>query len=320
MSISRRRFIKTTAGLLAAGAAGGWLAACGRGKGEGGEGEGRKNAGAEGPKPAGMARGVFVARGSDPERMVRAALAAAGGLGALIRPGATVAVKPNIAWDRSPEMGANTSPEVVAAVVRAALEAGAGRVEVFDRTVNDPRLTYSRSGVADAAAAAGAKVVFVDERDFVEIDIPGGSAMERWPYYRSALEADVLINCPVPKQHSTSGLTMAMKNTMGLLGGRRGTLHMRIHQALVDMNRPRLTSLVVMDALRILVEGGPDGGSPEFVRRKDEIIVTTDIVAADAYGAGLFGLSPTDLPFIGLARDAGLGDPALALSPQLVEA
>lgn len=310
MKITRRRFIKGIAGALAAGGLG-WLAGCGRG-GEAGRGE-------EAAGPGGLKPGVFVARGTDPERMVFAALEAAGGIGSLVWPGAVVAVKPNIAWDRPPELGANTSPEVVAAVVRACLEAGAARVEVFDRTVNDPRLTYARSGVADAARDAGAQVFYVDDRDFSDVEIPGGTAITRWPYYRRALQADVLINCPVPKHHSTSGLTMAMKNTMGILGGRRGELHRRIHEALVDMNRPGLTSLVVMDATRIMVEHGPDGGSPEFLRRKDEVIVTTDIVAADAYGATLFGRSPEDLPFIGLAAAAGLGDPDLARSPKVIE-
>ena len=61
---------------------------------------------------------LVVARGGDPASRVRAAVVALGGMERFVKQGETVLVKPNMAWDRTPEQGANTNPEVVAEVVR----------------------------------------------------------------------------------------------------------------------------------------------------------------------------------------------------------
>jgi hypothetical protein len=73
---------------------------------------------------------AVVARGGRPGAMVRAAVDRVGGMGRFVRPGETVLVKPNMAWDRTPEQGANTHPEVVAEIVLLCREAGAARVVV----------------------------------------------------------------------------------------------------------------------------------------------------------------------------------------------
>ena len=62
--------------------------------------------------------------------MVKAALASLGGIGRFVKRGETVLVKPNMAWDRTPEQGAGTHPEVVAEVVRQCRAAGAARLVV----------------------------------------------------------------------------------------------------------------------------------------------------------------------------------------------
>ena len=61
---------------------------------------------------------AVIARGGSPAAMVQAAVERVGGMGRFVRRGETVLVKPNMAWDRTPEQGANTHPEIVAEVVR----------------------------------------------------------------------------------------------------------------------------------------------------------------------------------------------------------
>jgi uncharacterized protein (DUF362 family) len=82
--------------------------------------------------------------------------------------GATVVVKPNIGWDRTPEQAANTNPFVVAELVRMCLEAGAKRVNVFDYTCNTAERCYETSGIRKAAKSAGANVYFTDSWNFVK--------------------------------------------------------------------------------------------------------------------------------------------------------
>lgn len=249
---------------------------------------------------------LVVAHGSSPSRITRAAIDAMGGIKRFISKGDIVVIKPNMAWDRTPEQAANTNPEVVATVVRMCYEAGAKRVKVFDRTVNDPRRCYVQSGIADAARAAGAEVNFVDERRFKEMDIKG-EAMKSWPLYTEIFEADKIINIPVAKHHSLAKLTMSMKNWMGVMGGSRRQIHQRLDESLVDLSMFIKPTLTILDAVRILTANGPQGGSLVDVKKLDTVIVGIDQVAIDSFGATLFGMKGSDLGYVRIADKRGFG-------------
>lgn len=257
---------------------------------------------------------VVKAQGGSPARLVRSAVAALGGMGAFVSKGQTVVVKPNIGWDRSPEQAANTHPEVVREVVLLCLEAGAARVKIFDRTCNDPRRCYVNSGIAAALEGLDARVVLshIDERRFRVVEMPAALILKRSSYYEEALDADCFINLPVAKHHSASGLTIGMKNIMGILGGNRAVLHRNLPEALVDMNRAVRSHLTIVDATRILVANGPQGGKLEDVRTLETVIASSDVVAADSISATLFAKSYLDLKYLQLAHERGLGiaDPA----------
>ncbi|TYO96368.1 uncharacterized protein (DUF362 family) [Geothermobacter ehrlichii] len=248
--------------------------------------------------------------GEDIPRLVRQTLAALGGMQRFVHPGETVVVKPNIGWDRTPEQAANTHPEVVRTVVQLCLEAGAAQVRVFDRTCNDPRRCYRNSGIEKAIDAIGDRRVrleHMDRRAWQTLEIRGGQALSRWSFYRPVLEADRLINLPVAKHHSISRLTVGMKNIMGVIGGNRGVLHRRIEDALVDINLVVQSDLTLVDATRILIANGPQGGRLEDVEVRNTLIASPDIVAADAMAATLFGLRPEEVGFIAAAARRGLG-------------
>ncbi|NJC88235.1 MAG: DUF362 domain-containing protein [Desulfuromonas sp.] len=264
------------------------------------------------PRPAQAAEGppLAVRRGQDIPKLVRDTVGALGGMSRFVKPGQSVVVKPNIGWDRTVELAANTHPEVVRTLVELCLEAGAKKVRLFDRTCNDPRRCYTQSGIAAALEtlkSARAELEHIDPRAFREVTIKGGKAFPSWEFYQPALEADVFINVPIAKHHSISRLTLAMKNLMGVIGGSRGKLHTDIAEALADINSVLPSDLTVIDATRILVANGPQGGRPEDVRRLDTLIASPDIVAADAYAATLFDLKPEDVPTIVAGARRGLG-------------
>jgi len=253
---------------------------------------------------------VVRAKGKDPARLARASVDALGGMGAVVRKGAKVVVKPNIGWDRKPEYAGNTHPELVKEVVLMCLEAGAGRVMVFDRTCNDPRRCYINSGIKPTLDTIGddrVELTHIDERRFTTVPINGGSVLKSWSFYEDVLEADVFINMPIAKHHSAATLTLGMKNVMGVIGGNRSVLHREIHQALVDLNRVVRSHLTVLDATRILVANGPQGGSLEDVRTPGVVIAGRDIVAVDSAACPLFGLKYTGVEYIKLAAEQGLG-------------
>jgi uncharacterized protein (DUF362 family) len=262
------------------------------------------------PAAAAQAPLLAVRRGKDIPALVRETLAALDGMAQFVRPGETVVVKPNIGWDRSVELAANTHPVVVRTLVELCLDAGARRVLLFDHTCNDARRCYAQSGIRDAIESLGSDRVsldYIDRRAFQSVAIRGGRAFERWEFYTPALEADRYINVPVAKHHSISRLTLAMKNTMGVIGGSRGRLHHDIAESLADINSVVHSSLTVIDATRILVANGPQGGRLEDVRATDTLIASPDIVAADAYAATLFGLKPDDVSSVVAGASRGLG-------------
>ncbi len=243
------------------------------------------------------------AKGEDPYEITRRALRAFG-LERVASRGDVVLVKPNIGWDRKPEQAANTNPYVVKAVVEAAYEAGAKKVLVLDNPCNPAKRTYYRSGIAREAKKAGAEVVFLRESHLVKKKI-GGEFLKEWEVYRQALEVDRIIDVPIVKHHSLAGATIAMKNLMGIIGGRRGYLHRHIHTAVVDLTAFFKPTLYVIDAYRVLRAHGPVGGNLSDVILTKRVLVTSDPVGADAWGARLLGLE--NPPWVKIGEERGLG-------------
>lgn len=254
---------------------------------------------------------LSVAKGEDYAALVTKVLEPLGGMKQFIKPGDRVVVKPNIGWDRSPEQAANTHPKVVQAVVRQALAAGAGKVQVFDRTCNEQRRCYANSGIEQAIRELNdnrAVIEHIDNRKFVPVEIARGKALTRWEIYKDALDCDCYINLPVAKHHGLSRLTLGIKNSMGVIGGNRGSLHHDLGQSLADLATVVKPKLTLIDATRILLNNGPQGGNLADVRRMDTLIASADPVAADAYATTLFELRPDAIDSTVAAYRMGLGE------------
>ncbi len=250
---------------------------------------------------------LAIAQGDEPRVLVRRALERLGGIRRFVARNDVVVVKPNVAWDRTAEQAANTNPDLVAEVVRLCLAAGAAKVVVTDVSCNEPRRCFQRSGIAEAARAAGAQVLLPEERRFREVDLRG-DVLGEWLVFQPFLEADKMINLPIAKHHSLTGATLGMKNWYGILGGARHRLHQHIHESLADLADFMRPTLTIMDAYRVLVRNGPAGGSLEDVALKQTVIASTDPVALDAYAAkAYFDLDAEKLPYLRLAAGRGLG-------------
>jgi uncharacterized protein (DUF362 family) len=233
-----------------------------------------------------------------------------GGIEQFVHTGDTVVVKPNIGWDRNPEQAANTNPLVVKSLIELALDAGASRVDLFDHTCNEKRRCYQNSGMVDMVKSFGSRKVrleYIDPRKFIPVRIEKGKSLTSWEIYEQAISADVYINVPVAKHHGLGVLSLGLKNSMGVIGGNRGKLHHDLGQRLADLATVVVPTLTVIDATRILLRNGPQGGSLDDVKQLDQIIASVDPVAADAYGTTLFGLVPEDIASTVAANKMGLG-------------
>ena len=250
---------------------------------------------------------MAILQGEDPAQLVRAAIDALGGIRRFIARGDIVVVKPNIGWDRTPEQAANTNPAVVAEVVRQCWNAGAKRVIVTDVSCNEPRRCFQRSGIAAAAAHAGAEVILPEPAKFQDVDLKG-QVLRSWPVLRPLLDADKIITIPIAKHHSLTGTTLGMKNWYGILGGQRHQLHQKIHESLVDLADFIRPTLTMIDCYRVLIRNGPTGGNLEDVVLKKSVVASTDPVALDAYVAKAFwNLDVSSLPYLEMAAKRGLG-------------
>lgn len=251
---------------------------------------------------------LSVAEGRDYSQITKDAVNALGGISKFVKKGDIVVIKPNIGWDRKPEQAANTHPLVVRAVAEECLKAGAGKVKVFDRTCNDPRRCYDNSGIADALKGLrNVDMKHIEFDRFKKIQI-NGVFLKEWELYDEALSANVFINIPIAKHHGLSRLTMGIKNIMGIMGGNRGYIHRSIEDALVDVNLVVKSHLVIIDATRILMDHGPQGGNLSDVKVLNKVVASSDIVAADAYATKFFNISPESLQTTLTAYKRGLGE------------
>jgi len=253
-----------------------------------------------------IARGT--AQAMDRAATVRQAFDALGGMKAFVKPGERVLLKVNAAFASPPALGATSHPDLVAAVVRLSLEAGASRVIVTDNPINDPASCFALTGIDAAARQAGAEVVIPRESLFERFSVTGGRLIRDWPVlYAPLARVDRVIGLAPVKDHHRSGASMTLKNWYGLLGGRRNIFHQDIHTIIQELAMMISPTVVVLDGIQSMMANGPTGGSLSDLKPTGTLIVSTDPVAADAVGATLLGRTAADMPFIAKAESVGAG-------------
>ena len=251
---------------------------------------------------------MAIATGADRGQTVRAALAALGGMEKFVAKGDRVVLKVNAAFATPPSLSATTHPRLLEAVIDLCRSAGAAEVIVTDNPINDPSSCFALTGIAQAARKAGAKVFLRATTRCAPITVPGGRLIVDWPVLSAPLSgANKLIGLAPVKHHERSGASMTLKNWYGLLGGRRNIFHQDIHTLIAELARMVRPTLVVLDGTTTMMRNGPTGGSLDDLAETNTMIVSTDPVAADAFGATLLGKTAADLPYLALAAAAGAG-------------
>ncbi|KAF0197901.1 MAG: hypothetical protein FD166_1801 [Bacteroidetes bacterium] len=247
-----------------------------------------------------------------PEVMFDKAIASLGGMTRYVKKGQKVVVKPNIGWDVPPERAGNTNPKLVARIVKHCLDAGAANVYVFDNTCDEWNLCYKNSGIEKAVKDAGGKIVPGNTEGYYQtVKIPRGRNLKEAKVHELILSSDVFINVPVLKHHSSASLSLSMKNLMGVVWD-RGYWHRNdLHQCIADFVSWRKPTLNVIDGYRVMMRNGPRGVSVADVVNMKQMIVSADIVAADAAATKIFGSNPEDIRHIKIASEMKLGSMAL---------
>lgn len=247
-------------------------------------------------------------KGGEAEAMFDQGIKSLGGMSKFVKKGQSVVIKPNIGWDVIPEKAANTNPRLVSRIIEHCLNAGAKNVYVFDHTCDNWTRCYSNSGIEKAVKDAGGKIVSgASESYYQDVTIKGAKKLQKAKVHELIMESDVFINVPVLKTHSGTRLTISMKNLMGIVWD-RGYWHQNdLHQCIADMGLFRKPDLNIVDAYNVMKKNGPRGVSKEDVVLMKSQIISTDMVAADAAAAKIFGMEPDDIPYIKYANDMKIG-------------
>lgn len=274
--------------------------------------------------PSTLKSSMAIAHGKDPARLVQAVLTEMGGMDKFVTRGDVVVIKPNVAFDRPPQLGATSNPEVLKPLVRACFEAGARKVLIADNPINQPASCFLKSGIQQAAEEAGAIVMYPKPSSFRDLAVgrlltrtdgqvqvvgERGEVLDVWTmFFEPFQEATKVIGLAPCKDHNLCHASMTMKNWYGLLGGNRNQFHQRIHDIIADFPRMIKPTLVLLDGTRVLRSNGPTGGRLSDVKEAHTLVASIDMVAADAYGySELLERNLDDLTYVEKAAQAGLG-------------
>lgn len=267
-------------------------------------------------RSSGVANGRFASREEEDRSreeqalgMVKAALEEMGGVERFIQKGDVVVLKPNVAFDKNPDLAATTQPDTVAAVVRLCLGAGARKVIVADNPINNPESCFYKTKVGEAAQRAGAEVMLPKDSYFEQLEIRGETIKDTWRmFYRPFREATKVIGVSPVKDHNLCKATVTMKNWYGLLGNPRNQFHQDIHGIISDFALMMKPTLVIADGRKLLMQHGPTGGSLNDVKQGDTMVVGTDHVAVDSWCVSRLLEKPRhEIIYIDKAIGRGLG-------------
>ncbi len=257
---------------------------------------------------------VALKGGKGPDELFRKGITYLGGMGRFVKKGQSVLIKPNIGWDRTPEYGANTDPVLIGAIIRECFNSGASEVYVLDHTCDSWQSCYKNSGIEEYAKNSGAKTVPANSKEYyIKTNIPRGKILKEALVHKLFMQCDVVINVPILKHHSSTGITASMKNLMGVVWDRYEWHRKDLHQCIADFATLRRPDLCVLDGWKVMIKNGPRGYSVSDTVKYEYLFLSTDPVAIDAAGAavlakaGVFTGKAEDIRYIKIAREHGVG-------------
>lgn len=256
---------------------------------------------------------MAVVKGEDDFESTVRAVAMLGGMGRFVSKNDSVCILPN-SQNKNP--GTYTKPAIVRAVIDMCLDAGAREVRCLSWL---PAKSWEGTGVGEAVEKAGGVLQLVDRKDeslFRPVAVPRGKILKEARIMDAFFSHDVFINMPISKDHVGNRFTGTLKNLMGLSSPKTNrTFHTgnfknddigHLDQCIADLNTIVSPSLCVVDSTEFIVTNGPFG--PGELKRPRNVVAGIDRVAIDAFCATLWDLDPGGIIMIDRAHEHGLGE------------
>ena len=248
------------------------------------------------------------------EEAIRALVEQMGGMGRFVRPGERIVLKANLLRAAPPESAICTHPAVVEAVAKLVKEAG-GTPVICDSPGGALhkeavlRSLYEKTGMAAAAAAAGAELSM--DSSTRTVSLPEGKVLRQAEIITPVAEADGVIDLCKMKTHVLMSMTGAVKNLFGVIPGLSKVGYHATHpdhdtfaDVLLDLTgyvRPRLS---LMDGILAMEGDGP--GSSGTPRQVGLLLASANPLALDTAAGAIMNLPRKDNPVLLAAERRGL--------------
>ena len=228
---------------------------------------------------------IGVSHSKNIKKRLLKSLDAIGGLKHYIKPNDIVFIKPNVAFDRSPELGATSNPVILGELIRMLFEeAKVKEVRVGDNPIESPADCFLKSGIKRVVEQNGGRVILPDSNSFEILSTPKAELIKEWSFFaRPFKNVNKVIGLSPVKDHNLSQASISLKNWYGLLGGPRNQFHQDIHTIISDLAIMIKPTLTIIDGSRILMRNGPTGGDPAYVENSDILVSGTDAVGMDTW-------------------------------------
>lgn len=251
---------------------------------------------------------------SQAETCIRALVEQMGGMGRFVRPGERIVLKANLLRAAPPESAICTHPAVVEAVAKLVKEAG-GTPVICDSPGGALhkeavlRSLYEKTGMAAAAAAAGAELSI--DSSTRTVSLPEGKVLRQAEIITPVAEADGVIDLCKMKTHVLMSMTGAVKNLFGVIPGLSKVGYHATHpdhatfaDVLLDLTgyvKPRLS---LMDGILAMEGDGP--GSSGTPRQAGLLLAAANPLALDTAAGAIMNLPRQDNPVLLAAERRGL--------------
>lgn len=250
----------------------------------------------------GMDKRITVTYGENARQMTRDVLESVQ-LERMIPRGAGIGIKPNLVVAKPASSGATTSPVMVEALIEYLQQHGHRNLMILEGSwVGDStRRAFKVCGYEEISEKYGVPL-FDTKHDTYTVKTYNGISME---ISDRALAADFLINMPVLKGHCQTRVTGALKNMKGCISDReKRRFHtLGLHKPIAYLNKIICPDFILVDGLCGDLDF-EEGGNPV---RMNRIFCGTDPVLMDSYMASTMGYRPTDIEYIRIAADIGVG-------------
>lgn len=251
----------------------------------------------------------------DPGAAVEKMFSSLGGLKKLIPgevEGSTVLLKPNLCLPHPPAAATTTSPELIDALCSYLAERKVKRIIITDHTLQKAESFKENALVKVGDKYKQAKVIVANEQRLYEPVEVEGKVLKKTELMKTLDRADLIVNVATAKNHSATRVSLAIKNLMGVIWD-RSAFHTKLdlHQAIADLALAVRPGLSIIDASRVLLNGGPVGPGP--ITKDNRIFASIDMLALDSVVTGRYDfggktLSAKEVPHLRAAYDNAVGE------------